>query len=122
MADEKTMPVDVSKLDTLINNINGKPIVIDDEELSIRMAAMISLETTSDKDTPFMEKYRRSNIARKIERATDQLELTKKEVKSLKLCAGKAFGSRIMTDIWDLFDPNNDIEIGEDEKPEKKKE
>jgi hypothetical protein len=121
MADEKMIVVDASKLNDVIMNLNGKPVEIDEEVVTMRLGASIALENTSDKDTPFMEKYRRSNIARKIERATDKLELTKKEIKSLKICAGKAFGSRIMTDLWNMFDPENDIEIDEDEKADTKK-
>lgn len=132
MADEKMYKC--SGLDELIQSVKGKPIKLSEEkdaegnvieeasDLSIKFATQIALETSSEKSTPFMQRYRRSNISHKIGALEKNAEITlsKAEVKEIKWCAAYRWGDRIMFAIWDKFDPNGDIEFDAADCVEKK--
>ena len=135
MADEKVFTA--SNLDDKILTLRKKPVKFGEvrdkegpdskvvepaEDLTIRFATLLALETTSDKSTPFMKRYRRANIAKKIERVegNESITLTKGEVKEIKECSAMHWYDRIMFAIWDRFDPDGFIELDEDMCIEKK--
>jgi hypothetical protein len=136
MADEKTFTAD--KFDDIIMNILGDPFQFDEErdergkvvkkgvDMTLRIATMFALDTASDRETPFMETYRRRNVSRKVEEAKGPITLNKSEVKSIKECSGKVWfrATRVMSAIWDRFDPEGLVDLPEtlNAEPSKKKE
>jgi hypothetical protein len=132
MADEKTYQV--TGFGDVIKTIRGKAfrfgearekdgtVIEEGEDLTVKLAAIWCLETSSDKETPFIQRYRRVNIAKKIERSEDgPVSLTLKEIKEVKLCAALAWNDRIMGVLWNRFDPDGMVEFDEKEAIEKKK-
>ena len=90
-----------------IKDFRGEPMKGPDGDLfCLRDAAVMALDLQF-KDSPALEakeKYRRGDLARRIFRAREAIELEVGDVALIKEVIGKAYGPKIVVEAWDILE------------------
>ena len=106
-----------------IKALNGKPMKNQDgTDFLLRDAATVALDANfeEDKRLEYKEKYRRGDLAKRIYRCKEPINLDVDDLKLVKDMVGRAFGPQVVKEAWDMIDPT-DESIPKEEKAKKTK-
>jgi hypothetical protein len=92
------------ELTTVINNLDEQPVLeAPGKPLTLRIAIIHAL--TTDERGEGKQKFDRYELAVKIKRAGQSIDLTAEEVVTIKECVGKAYYPVVVGPVFNLLDP-----------------
>jgi hypothetical protein len=98
-------PVYAIDFTTVLVDLAGKPIVIEEGPMTLGAAAAAALVGQYKDDNPAgQDKVKRWALAMRVHNAKD-IELTADDVKLIKDMVAKAYGPLIVGQVWAIVDP-----------------
>lgn len=105
----------IRNLDAVINDLEGKPIMGSEKPLTFRTAMVQALSheappnpRTGEQSETGESRFRRWNIASKIQNANDEVELSVEDVSLVKTKVGEAFVMVVVGPVWTLIESSKE--------------
>jgi hypothetical protein len=91
------------KVSTVLVQYNGKPIVDNGVEATVRDAVVNAVLVAVPGDKP-IQKFQKDELARKIYNVKEEVELTAEEVVMVKERVGECFAPIVVGQVWRLLE------------------
>lgn len=99
--------------DTEITQLNGKPILIEDEKATLRSVCVAALYLLYKDEVQMSSgnKFKRYQLAKKVFKATKETDMTIEELSEIKTVIAKNYGPMILGPVYNILEGEKEQQV-----------